>query len=159
MKKIFKISVLLAVMTMLFGFTACSSPSAPAQVVIPTITIPADNAGKIISQYNQYKEDQAVAGGIINTGVYIVYTDTGRCSENLSLTNELSKGTYTISTGNYDDICKEDFTGTVTFTITQVNPSSNEQTQSGFTVGTHTVQINNGEFTLNGFTYKHKYKR
>lgn len=156
MKKIFKISVLLAVMTMLFGFTACSSPSAPATIVIDNSQ---DNGGYILTQYFQYKEDQAVAGGIINTGVSIVYTDTGRCSEELSLTNELSKGTYTISTGNYDDICKEDFTGTVTFTITQVNPSSYEQIQSGFTVGTHTVQINNGEFTLNGFTYKHKYKR
>lgn len=159
MKKIFKISVLLAVMTMLFGFTACSSPSAPAQVVIPTITIPADNAGKIISQYNHYK-DFYYNNNQFNqqTGVAILFTDTGRCNEQDGF-DILSKGTYTVSTGNIDDICKEDFTGTVTFTITQVNPPLDEHRKSAFTVGTHTVEINNGEFTINGFTCKHKDKR
>lgn len=156
MKKIFKISVLLAVMTMLFGFTACSTSSAPATIAIDNSQ---NNAGKIISQYNHYK-DFYYNNNQFNqqTGVAILFTDTGRCNEQYGF-DILSKGTYTVSTGNIDDICKEDFTGTVTFTITQVNPPLDEHRKSAFTVGTHTVEINNGEFTINGFTCKHKDKR
>lgn len=126
MKKIFKISVLLSVLVMLFGLAACSNPSNPSGN--GSGGTGGGSGPKEIAAYKSHED------------IVTVYDDNTWISTMIADSKSYSRGTYVVQSG---DLNNEDITLTVTWSISNY-----------VSTGDYGVRIRDGEFYFCFSKYK-----
>lgn len=126
MKKIFKISVLLSVLIMLFGLAACSNPSNPSGS--GSGGSGSGSGPKEIAAYKSHED------------IVTVYDDNTWISTMIADSKSYSRGTYVVQSG---DLNNGDITLTVTWSISNY-----------VSTGDYGVRIRDGEFYFCFSKYK-----
>lgn len=126
MKKIFKISVLLSVLVMLFGLAACSNPSNPSGS--GSGGSGGGSGPKEIAAYKSHED------------IVTVYDDNTWISTMIADSKSYSRGTYVVQSG---DLNNGDITLTVTWSISNY-----------VSTGDYGVRIRDGEFYFCFSKYK-----
>ena len=126
MKKIFKISVLLSVLIMLFGLAACSNPS--------------NSSGSGSGGSGGGSSPNEIAAYKSHEDIVTVYDDNTWISTMIADNKSYSRGTYVVQSG---DLNNGDITLTVTWSISNY-----------VSTGDYGVRIRDGEFYFCFSKYK-----